>query len=216
MQNKERAYRKIALAISLILVLLWCILGTGASLAWFYDTTPIQKNIFQIGELDIEVSHRLDNGNYEKVTSQTSVFDDEALYEPGYTQVIFLKIENKGTVSFDYKSAIGILNYTPAINAFGQKFYLQDYLKFGVVTADTEKALEEKLKDRESARLNATEDLPINTYTANIGSLKPKQTEYIALIIYMPKEVGNIANFRGGTAPKIYLGLTFNATQKQN
>ena len=216
MQNKKKLYRKIALAFSLILVLLWGLLGTGASLAWFYDTTPIQKNIFQIGELDMEVSHRLDDGSYEKITSQTSVFDDEALYEPGYTQVVFLRVENKGTVEFGYKTAIGILNYIPAFNVFGQKFYLQDYLKFGVVTADSEKELDEKLKDRESAQQNATEDLPINTYTANIGSLKPKETEYIALIIYMPKQVGNIANYEGGTPPKIQLGLTFNATQKQN
>lgn len=214
MKTEKIKYRKIALALSLILIVVWGILGTGASLAWFSDTTPVQRNIFQIGELDLEVSHRLDNGKYEKITSQTAVFNDGALYEPGYTQVVYLKIQNKGTVTFDYRSAIGILDYIPATNIFGTKFYLQEYLKFGVVSADSEAALFEKLSDREEAKLNATEDLPINTYTANIGTLKPQEEEYIALIIYMPENIGNIANYQGGTAPEVQLGITFNATQK--
>lgn len=214
MSTKRKSYTKIALALSLCLMLLWGILGAGTSLAWFTDTTPVQKNIFHIGEIDLVVSHKLEDGSYEEVTSETKVFDDEALYEPGYVQVVYLKVENKGTVPFDYKTAVSVSDYTPAINVFGQSFNLQDHLKFGVVTADTEAELMQKVADRELAKYNALADLPLNTYTTEIDSLNIGETDYMALIVRMPEEVGNIANYRGDTIPKVELGLIVKASQQ--
>ena len=57
------------------------------------------KNTFDIGILDLEVYHKKGN-DYQKVTADTKIFDDEAIYEPGYTQVVRLKIENKGNMDF--------------------------------------------------------------------------------------------------------------------
>ena len=76
----KKSYKRIALIVSLCLLALWCIIGTGASLAWFTDTTPVQKNVFHVDMLNMEVSHRLDDGTYEKVDATTSVFDDQAIY----------------------------------------------------------------------------------------------------------------------------------------
>ena len=59
MRNK---YKKIALCVSLLLVAAWCILGTGASLAWFVDTDEEVKNVFHFAEFELEVSHRLEDG----------------------------------------------------------------------------------------------------------------------------------------------------------
>ena len=38
--------------------------------------------------------------------------------------------------------------------------------------------------------------------------------DYAALILYMPKEVGNEANYRGGDIPTIDLGITVFASQR--
>lgn len=40
---------------SLIMMILWAIMGTGTTIAWFTDTTPAQKNTFLIGYLDLAV-----------------------------------------------------------------------------------------------------------------------------------------------------------------
>ena len=209
-QNK-RIYKQIALALSLCALILWCVLGTGASLAWFTDTSPEINNIFHFAEFDVEVSHRLSDGKWEPIDGKTDIFDDEALYEPGYVQVVHLKVENKGTIPFEFYTAVNVNGFIVATNVFGQEFMLQDYLKFGITTADSESAMENSIPNREKAVEIA--DMPLHNYDSETAILKPGATKYIALIVRMPKEVGNIANYRGNTAPKVELGITVKADQ---
>ena len=211
MRNK---YKKIALCVSILLVAAWCILGTGASLAWFVDTDEEVKNVFHFAEFELEVSHRLEDGTWEKIEQDTKIFDDEALYEPGYTQVVYLKIENKGTVPFDFKTAVSVTDYTLATNVFGQSFQLQDYLKFGLTTADTEEELFEKVATRNLAKELAV--MPLSNYSTETASLDAKGTVYMALIVRMPEDVANMANYRGDVIPRIELGLIVTATQQKD
>lgn len=207
-------YKKIALSVSLVLLLLWGCLGAGASLAWFVDTDEEVKNVFHFAEFDLEVSHRLEDGTWETVGQETKIFDDEALYEPGYTQVVYLKIENKGTVPFDFKTAVTVTDYTLATNVFGQSFQLQDYLKFGLTTADTEEALQAKVADRNLANKVAT--MPLSNYATEVASLDAKGTVYMAIVVRMPEDVSNAANYRGDVIPRVNLGLIVTATQQAN
>lgn len=207
-------YKKIALSVSLALLLLWGLLGTGASLAWFVDTDGEVKNVFHFAEFDLEVSHRLEDGTWETVGQETKIFDDEALYEPGYTQVVYLKIENKGTVPFDFKTAVTVTDYTLATNVFGQSFQLQDHLKFGLTTADTEEALQAKVADRNLANKVAT--MPLSNYATEVASLDANGTVYMAIVVRMPEDVSNVANYRGDVIPRVELGLIVTATQQAN
>ena len=216
MKNK---YKKIALSISLVLAILWCIMGTGASLAWFTDVDEEVKNVFHFADFDLEVSHRLEDGTWEPIEQDTKIFDDEALYEPGYTQIVYLKIENKGSVPFDYKTAVTVSNYTLATNVFGQTFQLYDYLKFGLTTAATEAELFELVATRDLA--NEVANMPLNHYyeddfTTQQSELGAGETVYMALVVRMPEEVSNVANYRGSDIPRVELGVIFTATQKQN
>lgn len=214
MSAKRRPYKRIALVVSVCLIMAWAFLGTGASLAWFTDTSEEVENIFNVAEFDLEVSHRLDDLTYEEVTSQTAVLDDSALYEPGYVQVAVLRVTNKGTVPFDLKTAVTVLDYTIAYNVYGQPFNLQEHLRFGLVTAPTEAALDAKLLDREAAVKNAT--MLLNNYTTDDDvSLDAGASLYMALIVRMPTEVDNVANYRGDIIPRVDLGLTFTATQQK-
>ena len=210
-QAKKRIYKQIALALSLCALIVWCILGTGASLAWFTDTSPEINNIFHFAEFDLVVSHRLTDGKWEEVDSQTKIFDEEALYEPGYVQVVYLKVENKGTLPFEFYTAVNVNGCIQATNVFGQRFMLQDYLKFGITTADTEEAMKNSVPDRNAAVKLA--DMPLHNYDTETAVLNPGATKYIALIVRMPEEVGNVANYRGDTVPEVDLGITVKADQ---
>ena len=203
---------KIALTLSVVVLLLWAVLGTGTSLAWFTDVTPAEKNTFQVGKLDLKVSY-LKDGTYKGVTSETSVFDDEALYEPGYVQVVYLKIENVGDVPFDFCTAVRVDDFTTGINVFGNTFHLQDHLRFGVVTNDDESALKAAVDTRDEAELNATADMPLNTYDTDVDHLGVGEQTYMALIVRMPKGVTNVAN-HNGAQPRVELGLVVKATQE--
>lgn len=210
-QVKKRIYKQIALALSLCALIVWCILGTGASLAWFTDTSPEINNIFHFAEFDLVVSHRLTDGKWEEVDSQTKIFDEEALYEPGYVQVVYLKVENKGTIPFEFYTAVNVNGCIEATNVFGQRFMLQDYLKFGITTADSEDAMKNSVPDRNAAVKLA--DMPLHNYDTETAVLEPGATKYIALIVRMPEEVGNVANYRGDTVPEVDLGITVKADQ---
>ena len=211
-QAKKTPYKRIALALSLCALLIWAILGTGASLAWFTDTSPEINNIFHFAGFDVEVSHRLTDGKWELIDGKTDVFDDEALYEPGYVQVVYLKVENKGTVPFKFDTAVNVNGCIKATNVFGQPFMLQEYLKFGIATADTEEEMKNSIPNRNTAVEIANEPLR-NYYKSGSFELAPGGTKYIALIVRMPEEVGNVANYRGDTVPKIELGITVKADQ---
>ena len=211
-QAKKKPYKRIALALSLCALIIWSVFGTGVSLAWFTDTSPEINNIFHFADFDLVVSHRLTDGTWEKVDSQTKLFDAEALYEPGYVQVVHLKVENKGDVPFNFYTAVNVNDCSVATNAFGQQLLLQEYLKFGVTTADSEEAMKNSVPDRETAVRIADMSLH-NYYETGVFSLSPDTTKYITLIVRMPEEIGNAANYRGETVPKVELGITVKADQ---
>ena len=210
-RNIKKSYKRIAFALSLCLLVIWGILGTGTSLAWFTDTTPKIKNIFHFAEFDLEVSHLLDNGEWEIVDEQTKIFDEEALYEPGYVQVDYLKVKNKGTRDFKFYSSVNVNDCTVATNVFGSSFFLQDYLKFGVTVNYNENDMLNGVSDREVAKELAY--MPLHNYHTDTAVLKPQNEAYIALIVRMPEEVDNVANYRGDVKPNVELGITVKATQ---
>lgn len=215
MQNTGRKpYKKIAVVLSLCAMLLWLAMGTGASLAWFRDTSPTVKNVFNFGELKLEVSHRTATGDYEPVDADVAIFDDKALYEPGYVQVAYLKVKNVGTVPFDLQAAVNVTSYTTATNVFGGTFQLQEYLLFGLISAPTEQEMMTQLADRSKAR--AVADTPLNTYEAELPSLNAGQELYVALVIAMPESVGNVANYRGNVIPTVELGVIITANQQHD
>lgn len=213
---KKKKWTKVALALSACLFVLWWALGTGATLAWFSDHDEV-RNEFQIGLLKMDVSYKNDIvTDYTPLQGATKAFNDEALYEPGYTQVVYLKIENKGDVDFNYKVAVTVDDFTNGKNTWGEEIYLPNYLRYGVVFAENENDLQTMVKDRLASRTHAPNDWgmlgtwsEISRYTFNVG----ENAHFAALIIYMPEEVGDVANYRGITVPQVKLGVKVFAQQ---
>ena len=213
MALQKKKWRKAALALSAFLFVLWWALGTGATLAWFSDTDTV-RNEFQIGLLDLNVSYKNDIvTGYTPLQGATKAFNDEALYEPGFTQIVYLKIDNNGDVDFNYKVAITVEKVIKGKNAWGEDIYLPNYLRYGVVFAENETELQEEVKNRLEARTHAPNALGTwsdkSPYTFEVG----EKSHYAALIIYMPEEVGNVANYWGINQPKVELGITVFAQQ---
>lgn len=213
---KKKKWTKVALALSACLFVLWWALGTGATLAWFSDTDTV-RNAFQIGLLKIDVSYRNDIvTKYTPLQGTTEAFNDQALYEPGYTQVVYLKIDNVGDVAFNYKLAVTVEDSDKGENAWGEEIYLPNYLRYGIVFGETEADVQQQVKDRLTAKTHASNDWgmlgtwsEISPYTYDVG----ENAHYAALIVYMPEEVGNAANYRGVDVPQVKLGIKVFAQQ---
>lgn len=211
----KKTYMKLALLLSLVLMIMWMALGAGASLAWFTDTSEEITNIFHFGDFELEVSHRLEDGSWEPIDGKTDIFDNEALYEPGFVQVVYLRVENTGDYPFNFSTAVSVTDYTIATNVFGQSFNVQDHLLFGLTTSKTEADMDASVETRDMAETVATTKLMKN-YSTEVAFLDAGETAYIALVVCMPEEVGNEANYRGEDIPRVELGIIVKAEQLKN
>ncbi len=199
-----------------VLSLLLCVsMLVGTTFAWFTDTAKTGVNTIQSGNLDLVLEY-WDGTNWTEVSENTKLFKEGALWEPGYTEVAYIRVRNNGSLAFKYQLAVNAANEEKGTNVNGQEFALSQYIQFGVVESATEI---NKYATREDA-WKAVEGKTtfLNTYNSE-GVLLPKNGEteagvaYLALVVYMPTTTGNEANHNGDDKPSIDLGVTVNATQ---
>ena len=161
--------------------------------------------------MDVKLSYAKDKNctEWDEVKNTTKLFDDGALWEPGHTEVAYLKVENAGNLALKYQLSVNVANEVSGTNVNGESFNLSDYIKMGVVENQST-----SFADRNAARTAVTDAGNIATYTKN-GSIAANDTnaQYVALVVYMPETVGNEANYVGDTAPSIDLGVKLVATQ---
>ena len=200
---------KRSLVFSIVSLLTCLVMLIGATFAWFTDSVSTGKNTITAGNLDVELYYKDADGSYKPVEQNTAVFDDNAWWEPGYTQIAYLKVKNTGTLALKYQFAVNVKAQTAGTNVDGQAFNLSDYLVFGAAQADSEITY----TTREQAWAAAGSTVGLNSYQSS-ASLAPKQEQFVALVLYMPTDVGNAANYKTGTtAPSIDLGINLIATQ---
>lgn len=200
---------KRALLMSALSFLMCVSMLIGSTFAWFTDSVSSMNNIIKSGNLDVELEY-YDGDSWEKVTATTNVFEENTLWEPGHTEVVYLKVSNLGTLALKYNLGINIVSEIESINVAGETLRLSDYIKFGAI-----EDVETPYVDRKAARDAVTEAKVLSAGYTKAGSIEAgAAAEYVALVVYMPETVGNEANYRTGeVAPEITLGLNLMATQ---
>ena len=199
---------KRSLLASVFALVLCVAMLVGSTFAWFTDTATTGVNKIQSGKLDVKLSYLADNNEWKEVTKDTKLFKDGALWEPGHTEVAYLKVENAGNLALKYQLSVNVANEVSGTNVNGESFNLSDYIKMGVVENQST-----PFADRNAARAAVTDAGNIATYTKT-GTIAANDTnaQYVALVVYMPETVGNEANY-GTKAPSIDLGVKLAATQ---
>jgi len=200
-----------ALVMSLLSLLLCCSMLVGTTFAWFTDSVTSGNNKIVAGNLDIELYWSTDCATWTKVDKDTNIFDT-GYWEPGHTEVVYLKAANEGTLALKYQLGVNVASETGSTSVLGNEFKLSQYIQYGVVETDA------KIGDRKDAVAAVTNATALQTpYSSDVITLAPKgqagDAETVALVVYMPETVGNEANHRGAE-PTILLGLNVYATQK--
>ena len=209
MHNKQT---KRALLASVLSLVICAAMLVGTTFAWFTDSVTSGRNTIVAGNLDVELEYATVDTtgaltDWTSVDGATDLFAD-GLWEPGYAQVVYLRVSNLGTLALKYQFSINITNETPGTNENGEQFLLSDYLQYGVVDGrDTAFAT------RAEAIAAVQNPAPLDTYTKAGNLAAGADPQYVALVVYMPETVGNEANYRGNTIPTIELGLNLTATQ---
>ena len=201
---------KRSLLASVFALVLCVAMLVGSTFAWFTDTATTGVNKITSGKLDVKLSYAKGKNctEWAEVKNTTKLFDDSALWEPGHTEVAYLKVENAGNLALKYQLSVNVANEVSGTNVNGKSFNLSDYIKMGVVENRST-----PFADRNAARTAVTDAGNIATYTKT-GSIAANDTnaQYVALVVYMPETVGNEANY-GTKAPSIDLGVKLVATQ---
>ena len=208
-RNKQT---KRALLASVLSFVICAAMLVGTTFAWFTDSVTSGKNTIVAGNLDVELEYATVDGtgaltDWTSVDDATDLFAD-GLWEPGYAQVVYLRVSNLGTLALKYQFSINITNETPSTNVNGEQFLLSDYLQYGVVDGQNT-----AFATRAEAIAAVQNPSSLSTYTKAGNLAAGADPQYVALVVYMPETVGNEANYRGNDVPTIELGLNLTATQ---
>lgn len=204
---------KRALLSSVFALVLCVAMLVGSTFAWFTDTASTGVNKIVSGKLDVELEYSYDMSEWKTATSSTKLFNDSTLWEPGVTEVVYLRVKNAGSLALKYTMGLNSnVGFFAGKNVAGEPYSVGDYLKMGTAVVS------EKLANREAAWAavagNADAIKTRKPFVEGMPVLEAgKTTDPIALVIYMPTEVGNEAN-AGAKASYVYrLGVEVNATQ---
>ena len=210
----ERKATKRALLTSITALVLCVVMLAGTTFAWFTDTASTAVNKIQSGHLDVKLMYSTDMQTWKEATDQTKLFDDNALWEPGYTQVVYLKIVNAGNLALKYEAGFS-KDYTSnkGKNVSGDWYRVDNYLKIGTAKTTT------KFENREAvwSAIAATEKTLAKDVMLTNGWITLKageESEPFAVAIYMPTSVGNEANASRLRPSSVSgLGIEVRATQ---
>ncbi len=200
---------KSALISSVIALLLCFTMLLGSTFAWFTDSVTSANNIIKSGNLDIELYHTDDIDTHEKVGSNTVLFDDIALWEPGAVVYETFEVVNEGSLALKYQLSVNVTN----ANANANGNTLADVLKVGVIkggatATDDRAALIAEVEDEEWTALTSF------TKTGNLINKDDKDV-YTVVIYWEPSENDNDYNMNNGKGEPltIDIGVTLFATQ---
>ena len=217
MNNKKSTKR--ALITSILSLALCMSMLIGTTFAWFTDSVTSGRNKIVAGNLDVVLEYKTpESTDWAEVTSDTILFDENALWEPGHTEVVALRIRNAGTLALDYKLATQIFEETAGTNVAGEKFFLSDYLEVYHSTINGDGQVGDILMNMMlNNRNNAVGGVKIG-FNADVktsdNQLVSGEADVVALAITMPETVGNEANYKTGTTPpSISFGVALLATQ---
>ena len=201
----------------------------GSTFAWFTDTASTGVNKIVSGKLDVGLEYWGvgEDGKKTWLTAEDAkdLFDKNAVWEPGYTQITYLKVKNNGNLALNYAMQITPVHETVGVNVNGDQFRLSDYIQFGwaEITA-AEDGTFTPFADRAAARTAVGTGVHLGeslhrqvTQKQEDGTSVPVPLnagaeELVALVAWMPEDVGNEANY-GTAQPTIELTLKVLATQ---
>ena len=196
---------KRALLLSALSLLMCVSMLVGSTFAWFTDSATSANNKIVAGTLDVEL-YMWNGTTYENI-SETSkpIFGEgsiaqnnnaETLWEPGKTQVAYLKIVNNGNLA---------LNYTVGLNVQNVSKDLYEVMQYAI-TPDAKDGTGVTAWDTTNAQ-----SVVLGTQTvsgATPVTTAPNAEHYFALSIHMDEMAGN--KYQGG---EVNFDLTVLANQ---
>ncbi len=201
---------KRALLTSVLSIVICLTMLIGSTFAWFTDSATTGVNKITAGNLDVGLKYSKNFSTWNDAESETEIFKKNALWEPGYTEVVYFEVENKGNLAFNYRVGTNLVNNVIGKTQDDKDIDLTKYIKLGIVEVD-------KAFANRDAALDAVEDSAIDfadLFVAEDSLTTKGATQKFAMVVFMPTTVNNEANHNGTDIPSIEFGVQVIATQK--
>ena len=215
---------KKSLLLSVVSMLLCFSMLLGTSWAWFTDSVSSGSNVIKSGNLDLDVQYTLDGKTWNDLDGADDLFQ-KGLWEPGHTEVVALKITNKGSLALKYEASMNIIKETIGKNMDGGNIVLSEILAVSTLTFAeagvdplfgfniAERSIEEAFKGENNLAYNAPVAFKAGNVLQDDKQLLPGEAHYVVVKVDMPETVGNEANHDGVNIPTIEFGVNVLATQ---
>ena len=180
--KKSRSTKR-ALLLSALSLLMCVSMLVGSTFAWFTDSVASQGNKIQAGILDLDLALLdKDTGKFESIKNEQKAIFDYDKWEPGYTDVKILKIENLGNLALKW--------YAKFVSGEALSI-LADVIDVYVCPSATKLAYP---ADRDLAgyeKVGTVRDFVNTIRTTTNGSLLSGQAAYLGIALYMRESAGN-------------------------
>ena len=183
---------KRALLSSVMALILCFAMLLGTTFAWFTDSVTSAGNKIMSGTLkvDLELLDKA-SGKWNSIKEdQTALFNYEN-WEPGYTEVKMLKVENEGTLALKWKAKF-ISAGKLGILADVIDVYVRPY---DVLTVEEAVAVEyPATRDLEAegyTKVGTVRDFVNTLETTTSGKLEAEQAAYLGIALKMQESAGN-------------------------
>ncbi len=180
---------KHSLIMSALALLLCCSMLIGTTFAWFTDSVESKGNKIQSGTLKVDLE-LLDKttGTWSSIKTDSKALFNYDKWEPGYTEVKVLKIENEGTLALKWQTQF-IANYeltklAEVIDVYVLPYGVLDDVAAATVSYPT-RALENYTK------VGTLKDFIGTIKTTTVGELLANQSAYLGIALKMQEEANN-------------------------
>ena len=156
----------------------------------------------------------------------TALLDDSAKWAPGHTEIIYLRVVNRGSLALKYQLGVNVHSEIPGTNLLGEELKLSQHIMFGVsatqvAAGSTYEFI--KYNETEADRLAAREAVAATAkkigpgfFTAPTKLAQTGDIDYLTLVVYIPEEAGDAAIAAAGKEASIKLSIDLMATQAKS
>ena len=172
---------KSALLMSVLSLVLCVAMLTSTTFAWFTDTAVSANNKIVSGTLKVDLELLKDSAWTSIKESKAPIFDYEK-WEPGYTDVKILKVENEGTLA---------LKWVAKFVSENQLTKLANVIDVYVLPSATELSVPASRDLTGYTRVGTVAEFVNSIEETTYGTLKAGEVAYLGIALKMQETAGN-------------------------
>ncbi len=178
----KRKNTKSALISSVLALCLCFTMLLGTTFAWFTDSVTSAGNKIMSGNLKVDLELLSKDGNWNSIKANKDPIFNYDKWEPGYTDVKILKIENEGTLALKWKAKFVSANELSA---------LADVIDVYVYPSTTELAYPADRNLDGYTKVGTVAEFVNTIEETTYGNLEAGEVAYLGIALKMQETAGN-------------------------